>query len=287
MFGSGFKTVVYRNVKVKKIINNLFSYVMGSLVLIPLFIVLLIIVGKPFYMVQPGFNIIHLRFGKVVQNSEMPGLYYKFPFIDSAISIDKRIKKSVIKTEAFSKDLQSVDIEVAINYRIKDALYVYSNIGLNYENVIVDPFTQENVKAVIAKFTAEDLTQNRHEAKEMVKRDLEAALRNIKIELVDFNFIHTDFQDEFIKAVENKQIAEQEAKRSKYYTEKVKEEALQTRVRSEAEAYSLQVQKANVTTDLIELKKIEARLKAIEKWNGVLPKVQSESASFVKLSEGI
>jgi len=287
MFGSGFKTVVYRNVKVKKIINNLFSYVMGSLVLISLFIVLLIIVGKPFYMVQPGFNIIHLRFGKVVQNSEMPGLYYKFPFIDSAISIDKRIKKSVIKTEAFSKDLQSVDIEVAINYRIKDALYVYSNIGLNYENVIVDPFTQENVKAVIAKFTAEDLTQNRHEAKEMVKRDLEAALRNIKIELVDFNFIHTDFQDEFIKAVENKQIAEQEAKRSKYYTEKVKEEALQTRVRSEAEAYSLQVQKANVTTDLIELKKIEARLKAIEKWNGVLPKVQSESASFVMLSEGI
>ena len=133
---------------------------------------LLIIIGSPFFLVNPGFAGIHLRFGRVYDIKLSPGYYAKYPFVDSVVSIDMRIKKSVIKTEAFSKDLQTVDIEVAINHRIKEPFTLYQNIGLGYEQVVIDPFTQESVKAVIAMFTAEELTQHRNKAKEYVKEDL-------------------------------------------------------------------------------------------------------------------
>jgi hypothetical protein len=43
-------------------------------------------------------------------------------------------------------------------------------------------------------------------------------------------------------------------------------------------AESLRLQRANISPDLIELRKIEANLKAIEKWNGILPQVTGGGA---------
>ena len=261
----------------EKIIKILFSSVLFMTILVGVWFM------RPFYIVSPGENALHLRLGKIVDTKKEPGAYLKYPFIDTIVPIDIRIKKSVIKTEAFSQDLQSVDIEVAINHRVQDALSIYCNIGVDYQEIVIDPFTQESVKAIIARFTAENLTQRRHDAKEMVKNDLTESLAAVDIELVDFNFIHADFRSDFINAVEKKQIAEQDAKRTKFITDKVKEEVIQSKVRSEAEAYSLQVQRAAVTPELIELKKVEALFRAIEKWNGILPEFVGASVPFLKV----
>ncbi|MFA6065894.1 MAG: prohibitin family protein [Candidatus Babeliaceae bacterium] len=240
-----------------------------------------------FYTVNPGFYAIHTRLGKIIEQTHESGYYFKIPLIDSIAKFDVRIRKAFpdIETKAMSKDLQPVSVGMVVNYKVDDALELFKTIGSEYEKIIIDPFTQESVKAVIAKFTAEDLIQRRHEAKDLVISELAQRLKARHIILIDFNFTHLDFSHDFIKAVEDKQIAEQRAKQAKNLTEKVREEALQSRMRAEAEAFSLKVRKEAVTPELIRLQEIETQAKAIEKWNGVLPTVTGSATPFITLNK--
>lgn len=253
---------------------------------IGLSILALIVIGIPssFYIVEPGYTALHLRLGQIIAAHENSGWYFKAPLVDSVIYINNRICKSVIETTALSKDLQTVSIGVAINYKINNAIKLYQTVGTEFEQVIIDPFAQESIKAVVAKYTAEDLIQYRHDAKDKVCSELKDRLLPLNITLIDFNFVHSDFSPDFIKAVEEKQIAEQSAKTARNLTEKVKEEALQTKSKAEAEAYALKVKKEAVTQELIELKKAESLIKAIEKWDGKLPQVSGGTTPFINLA---
>lgn len=246
---------------------------------------LLIGIPAAFYIVEPGYTALHLRLGQIIAAHETSGWYIKAPLVDTVIYINNRICKTVIETTALSKDLQTVSIGVAINYKINNAISLYQTVGTNFEHVIIDPFAQESIKAVVAKYTAEDLIQYRHDAKEKVISELKNRLEPLNITLIDFNFVHSDFSSDFIKAVEEKQIAEQSAKTARNLTEKVKEEALQTKSKAEAEAYALTVKKEAVTQELIELKKAEALIKAIEKWDGKLPQVSGGNTPFINLTK--
>jgi prohibitin 2 len=246
---------------------------------------LLALCATSFYIVNPGYTALHLRLGRFIGAHDVSGCYFKLPLLDSIIYINNRICKSVIETTALSKDLQFVSIGVAINYRISNAIALYQTVGTDFERIIIDPFAQESIKAVVAKYTAEDLIQYRHDAKDKVCLELSERLRPLNIVLVDFNFVHSDFSPEFIKAVEEKQIAEQSAKTARNLTEKVKEEALQIRSKAEADAYALQIKKDTVTAELIALKKAEALIKAIEKWDGRLPRVSGGGVPFLNLGD--
>jgi regulator of protease activity HflC (stomatin/prohibitin superfamily) len=253
-----------------------FMHNKAALAGLSLFAIMLVALGlgvASIYIVNPGYTALHVRLGRIVAAQDTSGFYVKFPLVDNIIYINNRICKSVIETTALSKDLQFVSIGVAINYKINNAIQLYQTVGTDFEKVIIDPFAQESIKAVVAKYTAEDLIQYRHDAKDKVFLELRNRLLPLNIALVDFNFVHSDFSPDFIKAVEEKQIAEQSAKTAKNLTEKVKEEALQTKSKADAQAYALKVKKDSVTTELIALQKVEAFMKAIEKWNGQLPKV--------------
>lgn len=253
-------------------------------ILSTIFLGVILYSSLPYYVLEPGYTALHMRLGAFKTAQMEAGAYFKLPLIDSVILIDNRIQKSVIETNALSKDLQQVAIGIAINYRISDAIALYKTVGVNFEQVIINPFAQESVKAVCAKFTAEDLIQYRHEAKEKVFGELKERLASLNIALIDFNFIHSDFSSEFIHAVEQKQIAIQSAITAKNLTQRVNEEVLQTKARAEAEAYGLKIKRESVTPDLIELKKIEASLKAIEKWDGKLPQVSSQATPFISMT---
>src|SRR5581483_7828212 len=202
-----------------------------------LFVAIVTIIGliQSLFIVNPGFAAIQLRMGQMIRTIEESGMYLKIPGMDKIVYIDKRINKTNIETPAMSRDLQSVQIGMVINYRVQDALKIYQNVGTNFEKIIIEPFAHESVKAVVAKFTAEDLIQYRHDAKDKVVGELRERLGLQHIMLVDFNFIHLDFSKDFIHAVEEKQIAEQSAKTAKNLTEKIKEEALQIKTRADAE----------------------------------------------------
>lgn len=226
-----------------------------------------------YYIITPGEIAIHTRTGRIVSTNSNPGLYFKIPIVDGVSKIPSTIQKFSITTEALSHDLQFVEMEVAINFKITDAIKLYMEIGEgdNLYHRIIEPTTQETMKAVVAQYTAEELIQKRNEVNAKVSADLRLRLNEYPIMLIDFNFVHLDFHQDFITAVENKQIALQSAMTAKNLTEKIKEEALQTRERADAEAYAMKVKQLTVTPDIISLK-------AIEKWDGRLPQTMTGAA---------
>jgi regulator of protease activity HflC (stomatin/prohibitin superfamily) len=243
-------------------------------VITSILLVIIALIPTSFYIVRPGFAAVHLRLGAILKTEKSPGYYLKLPLVDSVTYFDLRIKKTTIETTALSKDLQGVSIGMVVNYRIENAEKLFQNVGIGFESIIIDPFAQEDVKAIVANYDAENLIQKRQEAKEMVINQLRSRLATKDIQLVDFK-----------RAVEAKQIAEQSAKMAENMTKQVMQETLQARARSDAEAYGLQIKRQAVTKELIELKKVEAQMLAIEKWNGQMPRVVGSGNSLLPLIE--
>lgn len=259
-------------------------------------IIFLVIVGllfaakNAYYTINPGTTALHMRLGHIVSENKVAGAYFKIPFLDKIVYIDNRVQKTLIETTGLTKDLQYVAIGLAINYRVDDAMKLFTMVGEDYLNIVIDPFTHESMKAIVARYTAEDLIRLRNEACAALIPDLMKRLSGLNIALVDINFVHLDFSPDFIHAVEEKQIAEQTAKTAKNLTEKVREEQEQLKIRTdaevytirakaEAEAYSLKIQKDAATKELIELKKLDVLARAIKTWNGKLPKMLTGAVS--------
>lgn len=233
---------------------------------------------RPFYIVQPGFTAIKIRLGKIIDVQKEGGIYLKTPLIDTIEKMSNGIQKASIETDALSKDLQAISIGIDVNYRYINEVELFKATRNNAEQLILVPFCHESIKAVISKYTAEELIQHRHEAKEMMYKDLKERLRPHYIEFIEVNFSHADFSRDFIKAVEDKQIALQKSMMAKNITEKIKETANQQRIMADAEAYSQQVKKQSITKEL-------TQLKAIEKWDGILPKVVNGNIPFISLND--
>ncbi len=108
--------------------------------------------------------------------------------------------------------------------------------------------------------------------------NVKVRLSEKQIIVTDLSVTNFDFTDTFLKSIEEKQIAEQQAKKAKNEVETAKMVAEQTIAKARAAAKALELQKNAVSKELIELRKVEAQLKAIEKWDGKLPHYNGSSA---------
>jgi regulator of protease activity HflC (stomatin/prohibitin superfamily) len=199
------------------------------------------------------------------------------------IKIDVRVHKSQVGAESVSKDLQDVRSTIAVNYHIlpEKANWIYQHIGTEYKERIIDPAVQEVVKAVTAKFTAVDLITQRERVRAEIKDLLKQRLVVYNIVVDDFSIVNFSFSEQFSQAIESKQTAEQLALKAQRDLERIKIEAEQKIASAKAEAEALRLQKENVSAQLIQLRQIEASLKAIEKWDGHLPSVTSGAVPFI------
>ncbi len=236
-----------------------------------------ITVFQSYYVVEPGWTAIQIRLGKIIDSHNDGGIYFKWPFVDKIAWMSNRIQKASIETSALSKDLQAISIGIDVNYRYTNEIDLYKATLGHPEEIILFPFCHETIKAIIAQYTAEGLIINRHQAKNMIYEDLKERLRPHFIEFIEVNFSHADFSSSFIKAVEDKQIAQQEAMAAKNTTERVRERAIQVKLEADAEAYAQEVKKQSITKELNELK-------AIEKWDGHLPNVITGHIPFINLN---
>jgi regulator of protease activity HflC (stomatin/prohibitin superfamily) len=134
------------------------------------------------------------------------------------------------------------------------------------------------MKAVSAKYSAEELIAKRPAVSTAMKESLSERLLTYNIAVDAFSIVNFSFSRVFTEAIEAKQTAEQLALKSKRDLDRIKIEAEQKITTARAEAEGLRLQKANISKDLIELRKIDANLRAIEKWNGILPQVTGNGA---------
>ncbi len=243
-----------------------------------MFLVLLII--KPWVQVGAGERGIVLNFGAVQNVVLEEGMHFRIPIMQEVILMDVKIHKVVTDAASASSDLQDVALSVALNYHIMPdkANLVYQTIGVEFKERMIDPAIQEVMKAVSARYSAEELITKRPAVSAEMQQALTARLVPSNIAVDAFSIVSFNFSKIFTDAIEAKQTAEQNALKAKRDLDRIKVEADQTIAAATAEAEALRLQKMNISPDLIELRKIEANLKAIEKWNGILPQVTGAGA---------
>jgi regulator of protease activity HflC (stomatin/prohibitin superfamily) len=255
------------------------------------FIILVIMVFglvKPWVQVGAGERGVVLNFGAVQEKVLQEGIHFRMPVMQKIILMDVKIHKVVTDAASASSDLQDVALSVALNYHIipDNANLVYQTIGVEFKERMIDPAIQEVMKAVSARYTAEELITKRPAVSAEMQESLTKRLLPSNISVDAFSIVSFSFSKIFTDAIEAKQTAEQNALKAERDLDRIKVEAQQTIAAATAEAEALRLQKMNISPDLIELRKIEANLKAIEKWNGILPQVTGGGAvPFIGVSD--
>jgi regulator of protease activity HflC (stomatin/prohibitin superfamily) len=235
----------------------------GAILLFILFLML-----NPLVIVPVGYRGIATRFGALTGQVRGEGVHLRIPIIEGNKNVEVRIQKEETGAAAASKDLQTVNSTVALNFHIDldKVIQLYQRVGEDYKSRIVDPAMQESIKASTAKFTAEELITKREAVKEDIKLALQNKLQGNGLVVDDFNIVNFEFSSGFDKAVEDKVRAEQEALASKNKLEQIKFEAEQevAAAKGKAEAQRIEGLALKANPEVLQLR-------AIEQWNGVLP----------------
>lgn len=221
--------------------------------------------------IPTGHTGIPVTFGRVSNYVLDAGINAKLPWQD-IVKMDNRVQKESVELSCFSADIQEVKMLYTINFQIRqaDAMVIYSTIGKDYYEKVIVPCITESVKAVTAKYTAENLIATRNALALKIEDDLSNKLDGYNIILVSTSIEDMDFTDEFTNAVEAKQVAQQDKLRAeteadqKRIEAKAEADAEVIRAQGEAEAY----QKINSSLTGAVLQKMY-----YEKWNGILPGV--------------
>lgn len=262
----------------------------GGFKTITAIIVVILIAGlsfESFTIIQAGNRGVVLQLGAVQDKVFDEGLHFKLPFIQSVIPMEVRVQKAESSQTSASRDLQTVSTTIAVNYHLDGnfANKLYQQVGIDYVGRIVDPAIAESLKAVTAQYTAEELISKRPEVSSKVKEVLNQKLSAYHILLDEINIREFNFSDEYNKAIEAKQVAEQQALKSKLDLERIKIEKEQEITKAQAQAEALRLQKQEVTPELIQLRQIEAQLEAIRRWDGKLPSVTGGATPFINVGQ--
>ena len=253
-----------------------------KLVLTILVVILAVIfLGSSFVVIPAGHTGVALTFGKVEDVVLQEGLHFKVPFVQKIVVVDNRIVKLDVNTEAFSKDLQTITTVVAVNYHVgkENSQTLYKNVGMGFEEVLITPAVNEVLKAVTAKYTAVELVSSRAEVSMLLDDGLNEEL----------NIINWDFSEEYINAVEAKQVAEQNLIKTRTEQEQAlviaNTEAQKRVIAAEAEANEIKVlAQANAESNRIITESISELLikyQTVAKWDGKLPTVMSGSDNML------
>ena len=160
--------------------------------------------------VPTGYTGIVTTFGKVENYTYDAGFHLKTPF-QRVIKMDNRTQKAVESLQAFSSDIQQVDISIAVNYSIDQstAEKLYKTVGQEYYSKILYPRLLENTKAVFSKYTAEKLVAFRETLSGEITALVVEDVADYGITVSSIAVQDIDFTDAFTNAVEAKQVAQQ------------------------------------------------------------------------------
>lgn len=239
-----------------------------KIIFIILGIFILITLFCSFTTVKSGEVGLKTRFGKITDSTITEGINFKIPYIEKIVKVNIKVQKEEISIEGSTKDLQIVNTTVAVNYRVdsNNVTNLYKEVGNNYKETILQPAIKESIKSAIAKYNAEEITTNRTKVSESCLKAIQNKVTKYGIIIEDFNLTDFSFSQEYTKAIEEKQVAQQNLEKAKLESEKKITEA-------EATKKSNELLQETLTRELL-IKQF------IDKWNGELPKVSGSNNLF-------
>jgi len=272
----------------------------------------IVIVSSCLVSIPAGHTGIVTTFGRVAEYTLSPGMHLKMP-VQNIIVMDSRSQKKTVVTQAFSSDIQQVDITCSINFSVPadGCRNLYETVGVNYYDTIMMPRLMENIKAVFANYSAEKLIAVRNELSTQVMEHLTREMSVYGITVISLSIEDMDFSDAFTDAVEAKQVAEQTKLRVE--TEQAQQVSVEkataerriitanaeaeerailaqadadvARIEADAKAYAMQKEAeanallaASLTPELIEYLKIS-------QWNGTLPVITGGATPIIDMTD--
>lgn len=228
--------------------------------------------GFSMFTVVPASHVAVLTtFGKVQQEVLPEGGHFIAPWTTvHKVSVGMDVAAAT-KSEAGSRDLQSVHADLSVNYHVNPAkareLFML-NPSLEYEAAFVVPAVYETFKAVVASYTAEELVTKRQEVSAAITSSLNARLAQYYLSVQTVNLVNFGFSRSFDAAIEEKVTASQKAETAKRNLERVKFEADARIAQADGEAKAIAIQSAAVEKSGGQG---YVQLQAIAKWDGKLP----------------
>lgn len=174
-----------------------------------------------------------------VQNTVVgEGTHFLVPWLQKAVVYDVRTRPKTISTTTGSKDLQTVSITLRVLHHpeVTELPKIYQSLGLDYDERVLPSVGNEVLKSIVAQFDALELITQRELVSARIRQELLRRSGEFGIDLDDVLITHMTFGREFTKAVEQKQIAQQDAERAKYLVEKAEQERKANVIRAEGEA---------------------------------------------------
>lgn len=277
----------------------------GLIILVVVAIVAITTLGV---MVPVGHTGVVVSMGKVADSVLPEGFHIKTPW-QNVIFIDNRAQKETLVTQAFSSDIQQVEVICSLNYSIdrETSQRLYKTVGVGYYDTVMLPRIMENVKATFSKYSAENLVSAREVLSHEIKTALITDLKPYGIEVNSIAIENIDFTDAFTDAVETKQVAEQ----TKLKTEIEQQEMLMvekttaerkvitanaeaevSKINADAKAYAQTTQaEAEAESNKMVAESITKELidyVNVNRWDGALPKLMSgdsEMRPIISLTE--
>jgi regulator of protease activity HflC (stomatin/prohibitin superfamily) len=244
----------------------------------------------PFVQVDAGFIGVLTTFGAPSQGTLAPGLHWRTPFISNIYEVSITPNTATTTESAATHDQQNVSTAIAVTFQVNpaDAVYIYQNYRdiTTLQNIIISPIVSNDVKAIVSSYDAQDLITKREQLASEIKQKISDDLKVYDVIVDGVNITNFDFSQAYDQAIENKQIAQQNALEEQYHLQQVQVSAQQqvvqanaqadaavaiaqghakaTILQAQADAEAYQLKQKALTPELIELA-------LIDKWNGQMP----------------
>jgi len=264
-----------------------------SIGLLILLIIIIIILWGTFVIIPAGNRGVVLWWGSVESRIMGEGLNFKVPIAERVLKVDVRVQPHPFKEiDAASKEYQMVKLTGMMNFHI-DPAYVndlYQKVGLDFAPKVIDPAFNDFVKEVVPIYQITEILPKREEIRKRAMGKLGDNLARYHIIVDDIYFANIRFSPEYERAVEAKQVAQQQVETQRQVLAQREIEAQQKVATAKGEAESIQVvaQGQARANDALSrsISPILVQYKGVEKWNGILPQVSGSAVPFIDLGKG-
>jgi len=230
-------------------------------------IIVLIALSRSCAIVPPGHRGVSVTLGKVSQNIKGEGLNFKKPFIETIVKIPIQQITVDGETECFSSDLQTIKVSYSVLYKLPPdkIIELYQLYHGDPYASLVDPRIQDALKQATAKYKAEEMVKQREAVKVLAKEIVTREVTGM-VTIVDVPLKNIDLTAQLEKAIEDKQVQEQQALSKTYELQKAQKAAEITIVEAKAEAEAVRIK-----GEALKYSPEVIQLEIAKKWNGVSP----------------
>lgn len=195
----------------------------------------------PFYNVLGGQHaVVYNRFTGVQMDVKTEGMHLKVPWVERPTIFNVKFEPYLLRTMSGSRDLQMVDMQLRVLCRPGPGRLpqIFREVGADYREKVLPSIVNEVLKAEVARHNATQLIKSREQISQEIKRVLTKRANDFGILVQDVSITHLQFSQTYMASVEAKQVAQQEAERSKYIVMKAEQEAMAVKIKAEGEAES-------------------------------------------------